>query len=317
MTLLRVGSRESPLALVQTKWVMAQLQAAWPELTLELKTFKTQGDIILDTSLSKIGDKGLFVKELEVALLLDEIDIAVHSMKDLPGVLHERLALCSVGEREDPRDVLLAPSPTRLQELPPGAVVGTSSLRRIAQFKRLRPDLDYQTIRGNLQTRLRKMEEGQYQAIILAAAGVHRLDWHDRIVQYFDPITESIPAVCQGILAVEFRQDDPKVDALLSPMRIPDVETAMAAERSFLRTLEGGCQVPVGGYAHPDPTSPGQFNMHGIALTLEGEQAIRQQVSFPPEAAVQTGKDLAETLLLSGGQVILDNIRLFQPNSAR
>lgn len=308
MKVLRVGSRESVLALVQAKHVMAMLQAAWPDVQLELKTFKTQGDIVLDTSLSKIGDKGLFVKELEDALYKNEIDLAVHSMKDMPAALPEGLCLQSVGEREDARDVLLATGHVMFQYLAPGAVVGTSSLRRIAQFKRLRADLEYLNIRGNLQTRHRKMEEGAYQGIILAAAGVHRLGWQPRIAQYFNPITESIPAVGQGILGVEFRDADDWVRDALAPLTKPEVQTAMQAERALLRRLEGGCQIPVGAYATRLKDSE-DYSIHGIILDTDGNEMIRAERVFRPETAHETGTALAEELLDAGGMKILQGIR--------
>lgn len=303
---LRVGSRESVLALVQARHVMALLTRAWPELTVQLKTFKTQGDLELDTSLSKIGDKGLFVKELETALYAGEIDIAVHSMKDMPSELPEGLTITTVGDREDPRDVLLATGHVLFQFLNPQARVGTSSLRRVAQFKRLRRDLCYETIRGNLQTRYRKMEEGQYQGIILAAAGVHRLGWQPKVAQYFDPVTESIPAVCQGILGVEFRQGDFAVAERLSALSHPAVEAAAVAERAFLRTVEGGCQVPVGAYAKPEGEG---YVLHGIILDTEGLEMVRSERAFEAGRAQEVGETLARELLDAGGRRILEKVR--------
>lgn len=302
--MLRIGSRESPLALVQTRRVMDMLTRQWPDLTLSLSTYKTQGDLVLDTSLSQVGDKGLFVKELEVALLNGEIDIAIHSLKDMPGEQPLGLALQSIGEREDPRDVLITPGHVVFPFLPQGAVIGTSSLRRIAQFKRLRGDVDYQTIRGNLNTRLKKMEDGQYQGIILAAAGVHRLGWATRIAQYFDPVTESIPAVGQGILAVEFRQDDARVAPWLAPLENPQVASAMASERAFLKTLQGGCQVPLGAYAKPIADSDG-FTLYGIVLDLEGQRCYRESMPFSSANAVSVGQQVAQSLIDAGANDIL------------
>lgn len=306
--LLQVGSRESPLALAQAHQVIALLQAAWPKLTIELKTFKTQGDIVLDTALSKIGDKGLFVKELEQAMLQGEIDVAVHSCKDLPSVLPWGLAIHSAGPREDARDVLISKEGLRFQDLPSGAVVGTSSLRRVAQLKRLRPDLKYRDIRGNLQTRLSKLEEGSYQAIVLAAAGVHRLGWQDKIIQYFDPATELLPAVAQGILAIEFREDDAWTRDLLQGLVVPEVETAMLAERAVLRTLEGGCQVPMGAYAQLD--SSGYFALQAIVLNLEGTQWIADQIGFQAAQAEVTCQAFAHQLLEQGAKAILHGIQV-------
>jgi hydroxymethylbilane synthase len=286
---------------------MELLKVAWPELSIELKTFKTQGDIVLETALSKIGDKGLFVKELEVALFQNEIDIAVHSLKDLPSHLPEGLIFQSAGHREDPRDVLLSCQGVSFFELPSGSVVGTSSLRRVAQLKRIRPDLIYQTIRGNLQTRYRKMEEGQYQAIVLAAAGVHRMGWRERIVQYFDPVHENIPAVGQGILAIEFRESDGCVHDRLERLKFPEVETAMQAERAMLITVEGGCQLPFGAHATQTPT--GEFQLHAIILNPEGDQVVSGEQSFTAHNAYSTGEALAKSLLSSGGLDILNTIR--------
>ncbi len=303
---LRLGSRESPLALAQTALVRQALLAHWPHLQLEVRTFKTQGDIILDTALSKAGDKGLFVKELEVALLQDEIDLAVHSLKDMPGELPPELVLVSALEREDPRDVLLSCDGIVFGDLPPGAVIGTSSLRREAQLRRLRADLRYEVIRGNLQTRYRKLQEGLYQAIVLAAAGVHRLGWEDRITQYFDPWTETIPAVAQGILGLEFRRDDNRVAACLAPIQVHDVEIARKAERAVLATLAGGCQLPLGAYCRP---IFGGFEMQGIVLSPDGQQRVTASLNVDAEDPAASGTALATELLNQGGRDILDVIR--------
>jgi hydroxymethylbilane synthase len=279
-------------------------------LTLSLTTYKTQGDLVLDTSLSQVGDKGLFVKELEVALLQGEIDIAIHSLKDMPGEQPAGLALQSIGEREDPRDVLITPGHILFQFLPEAAVVGTSSLRRIAQFKRLRGDVSYETIRGNLNTRLKKMEDGLYQGIILAAAGVHRLGWATRIAQYFDPVEQCIPAVGQGILAVEFRQDDARVAEWLMPLEVSQVNTVMMAERAFLKTLQGGCQVPLGAYAKPMPEDSGAFMLHGIILDLEGVRYYRASQPFKAETALTVGTAMAHQLMDAGGRDVLAELAL-------
>lgn len=307
---IRLGSRESPLALVQTEMVKRALLSHWPHLKLEIKTFKTQGDIILDTALSKAGDKGLFVKELEMALLADEIDLAVHSMKDMPGELPEGLRLVSVLDREDPRDVLLGRDGTKFMDLPGDAVIGTSSLRREAQLRRLRPDLCYKVIRGNLQTRYRKLEERQYDAIMLAAAGVHRLGWENRITQYFDSWTETIPAVTQGILGVEFRADDNRIAALLAPLQIHSVEIARKAERAVLDTLSGGCQLPLG--AHCREVFNG-FEMRAVVLSTDGLQSISADIQVDPTNPTASGTALATELLDLGAREILDTIRQSQP----
>lgn len=309
--LLRLGSRESPLALAQTHLVADALRRQWPALEIEIHTFKTQGDIILDTALSKAGDKGLFVKELEVALMEGRIDLAVHSMKDMPGELPEGLTLVSFGEREDASDVLLSKNHVRFESLPAGSVVGTSSLRREAQLRRLRSDLKYEVIRGNLQTRYRRLEEGAYAAIVLAAAGVKRLGWDDRITQTFDAWNESIPAVAQGILGIEFCLTDGRVRSLLEPLQVKSVEAVRLAERAVLATLAGGCQLPLGAYCHPTETG---YEMKGVVLSLDGTTAIYAHIAFGPGESLQAGQRLGEDLLNQGGKAILDQIRVVAPD---
>jgi hydroxymethylbilane synthase len=304
--MVRLGSRESPLALAQTHMVAAALRQQWPGLLVEIETFKTQGDLILDKALSKAGDKGLFVKELEIALLEGQIDIAVHSMKDMPGDLPHGLALLSFGQREDARDVLLSRGHVPFAELPNGAVIGTSSLRREAQLRRLRPDLQYQVIRGNLQTRYRKLEEGAYQAIVLAAAGVKRLGWEERITQFFDPWEETVPAVAQGILAVEYRQDDCKALDYLEPLTIKAVEVAKQAERAVLTALAGGCQLPLGAYCRVEEDG---CDIKGIVLSLDGQEVVTAQLPVDFNQPAESGKALAALLLDEGAREILESIR--------
>jgi hydroxymethylbilane synthase len=304
--ILCLGSRESPLALAQTHMVAEAFRKQWPDCQIEIQTFKTQGDIILDTALSKAGDKGLFVKELETALLENRIDLAVHSMKDMPGELPDGLALVSFGEREDACDVLISKDQVHFMDLPAGAVIGTSSLRREAQLRRLRADLSYEVIRGNLQTRYRKLQEGPYHAIVLAAAGVKRLGWHKRITQSFDAWEESIPAVAQGILAIEYRSGDEQIRHFLEPLQVQSVEVVRLAERSVLSTLAGGCQLPLGAYCRPTQTG---YEMKGVVLSLDGAEAIYAHTTFQAGESLQAGKKLAESLLAQGGKVILDRIR--------
>lgn len=303
---LRLGSRDSELALTQTRLVEVALMQAWPSLRAEIRPFKTQGDLILDTALSKVGDKGLFVKELEIALLQGEIDLAIHSMKDMPGELPEGLALQSALRREDARDVLLSRTGERFEDLPPGAVVGTSSLRREAQLRRRRPDLNYQTIRGNLQTRYRKLQEGPYQAIVLAAAGIHRLGWQDRISQYFD-LDEQLPAVCQGILGVEFRLADCVVREYLPAIQHAEVEAVVRAERTLLQGLQGGCQLPLGGHARP--LGEDRFQLNGIVLSPDGSLQVTGSREFTASEADAAGRELAEELLKNGAREILASLR--------
>ncbi len=294
MAVLMVGSRESELAQCQSRAFMAQWQNTYTDTTTSLKTFKTTGDIQQKEKLSEIGDKGLFTKELEIALLAGDIDVAIHSMKDMPGELPEGLALSSFGKREDPRDVMLSVNYSDFQSLPEGAVMGTSSTRRLAMLKRLRPDLTYKNIRGNLQTRYRKLDAGEYDAIILAAAGVHRLGWQERIKYYFNPQTELIPAPGQGILAVEYKQSDQVTQTKLNQLLDADTQTAMLAERTILKTLEGGCHTPLGAYAKA--LSDGQFEIIVQLLSPDGSQHQTLSEKFTAESAVETAEKLANQL---------------------
>jgi len=288
---LVLGSRESALAMAQTHMVRDALQAQHPGLTCEIKTFKTQGDIILDVALSKVGDKGLFVKELEVALLAGEIDLAVHSMKDMPSEQPEGLKLVSFGKREVPFDALVSRNHTAFEALPQGAVIGTSSLRREACLRALRPDLKIEVLRGNVQTRLCKLDAGQYDAIVLAAAGLHRLGLEARITSVFSP-ADMLPACCQGILALEYASD--AVQDMLTPLVDPVTQTCASAERAFLQTLNGGCQIPMGAYA--TPLEDGSFVMHSI-LFSDGGQCQKEAALFKPHQAEATGRQLAQRFL--------------------
>ncbi len=299
-TRLVAGSRDSALALAQTAMVIKALETRYPKLEISLKTYKTQGDIRLDTALSKIGDKGLFVKELEVALLDGEIDFAVHSLKDMPSVQPEGLVLLPFGERESPLDAFVSKQGLPFQALPPGAIIGTSSLRRGAVLKHLRPDIIVETVRGNVQTRLRKLEEGPFDAIILASAGLHRLDLSHRITHLF-PAEDMIPACCQGTLGVEIRQEE--LEAVFQPFIQHEVQVATRAERAFLRTLEGGCQVPMAAYAFH--TGEEQYRMHGLVADPSGQPLITDAIAFPADAAEEAGQNLAQQLLAQGGDSIL------------
>lgn len=244
-----VGSRRSKLAMTQTKWVIEQLKKLGAPFTFEIKEIVTKGDQILNVTLSKVGGKGLFVKEIEQAMLNKEIDIAVHSMKDMPAVLPDGLVIGTIPEREDPRDVLISKGNIPLSDLPAGAIVGTSSLRRKAQLLNIRPDLEIKWIRGNIDTRLSKLETNEYDAIILAAAGLSRMGWKkDIVTEYLDPV-DCVPAVGQGALAIECRGDDEEVLELLSKLNSDETSRAVQAERAFLNKIGGSCQVPVGGYA--------------------------------------------------------------------
>lgn len=300
VSVVRIATRSSPLALWQAYYVRDRLLALYPELTVELLEMKTQGDIILDTPLAKIGGKGLFVKELEVAMLENRADIAVHSMKDVPMEFPEGLMLAVVCEREDPRDAFVS-NHFSFAELPQGATVGTSSLRRSAQLKAQRPDLKIVSLRGNVQTRLRKLDEGQYDAIILAAAGLLRLKLQDRIRELL-PTELSLPAVGQGAVGIECRADDLPLRELLAPLNHPDTADRVRAERAMNRRLEGGCQVPIAGFAELDGD---QLSLRALVASETGERVLRTQVSGARHDAEQLGIQAAEQLLAAGAGEIL------------
>ncbi len=308
-TTLRIGSRKSPLAMVQSEWVAAQLKHHWPYLAVEIIPFVTEGDRFLDAPLSEIGDKGLFVKELEYAMLAGEIDCAIHSAKDMLSVLPEGLHMQSVGKRVDSRDVLVSLDKIAFHDLPDIAVVGTASLRRTAQLKKLRPELTYKTVRGNLQTRLKKMHDGDYDALVLAAAGIQRMGLADEITEYFHPESKMVPACAQGILAVEFRSEDTKTAECFEPLNDAETEMALQAERAFLKRLEGGCQVPMGANARLS-TNGKQFDMRGIVLSSATTDSVAASIQFDPtiEKAIAAGDELAGALLFHGAGDLLREV---------
>jgi hydroxymethylbilane synthase len=296
-----VGSRTSELALLQTKLIIEQLEKVCPDYTFSIKEINTRGDKILDVALSAIGDKGLFTKELEIAMIDEEIDMAVHSLKDLPSALPKGLTLGAVSFREKPNDVLIGQN--TFDMLPSGARVGTSSLRRKAQLKRLRPDLNYIDIRGNLNTRLRKLEEGHYEAIILAYAGIKRLNKDHLIVETFD--TDSIiPAVGQGVLAIECLDSDSELLYQLKKINNINVRAIINAERTFLKDLQGGCQVPLGAIACREE---GQIKITGFVADLEGKRYYRHSVRHIDP--IDAGLILASHLRSQGADVVLQEIR--------
>ncbi|WP_019500595.1 hydroxymethylbilane synthase [Pseudanabaena sp. PCC 6802] len=304
---VRIGSRKSQLALVQSHWVQAELQKAHSDRTFEVKTMSTQGDKILDVPLAKIGDKGLFTKELEVAMLANEVDFAVHSLKDLPTNLPEGLMLGAVTEREDPADAMVVHpkyQDLKLETLPAGAVVGTSSLRRLAQLRHHYPHLTFKDIRGNLNTRLQKLDEGEYDAIILAVAGLQRLGMGDRIHQIIDPDI-SLHAVGQGALGIECRADDAEILALFAPISHYPTTQRCLAERAFLRELEGGCQVPIGVNTAIEGD---RLTLKGIVATLDGQTLVRGEVQGSVTQSEEIGTELANQLKGKGAQAILDAI---------
>jgi len=290
MSELVIGSRGSKLALWQANHIAAQLTAHGHTTRIEI--IQTTGDKVTDVALSKVGTKGVFTKEIEEALLAGTIDLAVHSAKDMPTDLPAGLILAAFPERQDPRDALIG-------EMPDGAVVGTSSLRRAAQLKNIRPDVDIRDIRGNVDTRLRKQAEGQYSAILLAAAGLIRLGWQDRISEYLDPAV-FVPAVGQGALAIETREDGAKGHQAAARMDDPETRARLTAERAALRALGGGCQVPMGAHAILDA---GTIRIHGIVVSLDGRTAIRAHAEGPAADAGNVGIELGEKLLRAGARL--------------
>ena len=298
---LRIATRKSQLALWQAEYVRDMLTLHHPDLTVELVTMSTQGDKILDTPLAKVGGKGLFVKELERSLLDEETDIAVHSMKDVPVELPAGLHLAAICPREDPRDAFVSNHHASLDELPEGARLGTSSLRRQCQLAALRPDLEIVDLRGNVNTRLQKLDNGEYDAIILAAAGLKRLQFENRITAFLATDT-SLPAIGQGAVGIECRRDDERVNELLAPLNDPDTATRVAAERAMNQRLQGGCQVPIAGYAELEH---GVILLRGLVGRVDGSEIIRGEIAGPPEDAAHLGQVLAEDLLARGADDIL------------
>lgn len=305
---LRIATRKSPLALWQAEHVKARLQANNPDLEVELVTIKTQGDIILDVPLAKVGGKGLFVKELEVAMLEGRADIAVHSMKDVPMEFPEGLGLVTICDREDPRDAFVSNKAKTLDELPQGARVGTSSLRRQCQLREVRPDLEILDLRGNVNSRLAKMDDGQYDAIILAAAGLMRLEMEDRIASRLSP-EQSLPAGGQGAVGIECRLDDEVTKALLAPLHDEATASRVLSERALNRRLQGGCQVPIACYAELDN---GQISLRGLVGSQDGKIILRTEGQAPAADAEALGIQLAEDLLKQGAGDILEEVYGFK-----
>lgn len=311
MRTIRVGSRQSALAITQTGQTIDLLKAICAEAglpyTFEVKPIVTRGDRILDVTLSKVGGKGLFVKEIEQALLDEEIDFAVHSMKDMPFDLPEGLVIGAVPKREDPRDVLISLKGYDLAGLPANAKVGTSSLRRAAQLKARRPDLQIESVRGNIDTRLKKLETEGFDAILLAAAGMRRMGWADRITNYLDP-QECLPAVGQGALAIECRAGDKEVMELLARLNDAKTERAVRAERRFLGLLNGGCQVPIGAYAEAESDNDDStIRLTAMVASPDGTVFLRADSSGTDPMLVGTAA--AEELLARGAKQILDETR--------
>lgn len=324
---ITIGTRSSKLALWQANHVREELNKQWHGIEINLKEIKTKGDHITDVALSKIGGKGLFTKEIEDALLNGEIDLAVHSLKDLPTKLPDGLKIGAVLKRESPHDVLIQKSEVSrslrerasstpwaggqksesFKTLTAGAKIGTSSLRRIAQLKAIRPDLEYLDLRGNLDTRIRKLDKSNYDAIILAYSGVKRLDFEDRITEHFNP-KKILPAVGQGTLAIEIRENDKEIERLVLKLNDKNTMLISIAERAFLERLQGGCQVPIGAYTEIEND---KIILYGMIATLDGKRIIRDNVTSNLEIydAKKTGTSLAEKLLRSGGEEILSLVQ--------
>jgi len=296
-----IGTRSSQLALWQANWVKNELEKLYAGLIVELHRIKTRGDKILDVPLAKVGGKGLFVKEIEQALLDQKIDLAVHSMKDMPADLPKGLTIGAVPPREDPADVLISNGHSAFDRLPRGARIGTGSLRRASQLLHRRPDLTVVPLRGNLDTRLKKLATEHLDAVILAAAGIKRLGLAERITQTL-AVTTMLPAVGQGALCIETRTNDKRIAKLIAPLNDQESSIAIKAERAFLKTLEGDCQVPIAGHA---AVTGATIVMEGLVASLNGDEMIREALTGDVEAAEQLGVDLANRIIAKGGRILL------------
>jgi len=300
---MRIGTRASQLALWQANWVKSELEKKYPGMEVTLTKIKTIGDKILDVPLAQVGGKGLFVKEIEEAMLRGEIDIAVHSMKDVPTDFPEGLGLHCITKREDPRDAVISRN-VKFADLPQGARIGTSALRRQAQLLKVRPDLEMCIIRGNVETRIRKLEDDKLDAVILAAAGLKRLGFTDKVAEYLD-VDLSIPAIGQGALGIECRLADPLITETIAFFNHPATAYAVRAERALLKRCEGGCQVPIAAHGTVDGTI---LRLVGFIAAVDGSRSVRGEISGPLEQCEQLGIQLADRLLADGGKVILEEV---------
>lgn len=299
-----IGSRKSPLAITQTEWAIEQLKKVNAPFTFEIKKISTKGDRILDVTLSKVGGKGLFVKEIEQAMYDEEIDLAVHSMKDMPSKVAPGLIIGTIPSREDHRDAFISNNHIAFKDLPEGAIVGTSSLRRSSQILAIRPDLEIKWIRGNINTRLRKLKDEDYDAIILAAAGLSRMGWSKEVVtEYLDP-TISVPAVGQGALAIECRETDTELIYWLEKIRDEETTRTVTAERTFLHLLQGGCQVPIAGYAYLDGED---IVLSALVSTPDGKTILHEIVSGKDPVVV--GQEAAARLKEQGADEIVRKVK--------
>ncbi len=302
MSVVRIGARGSLLSVTQTEWVAEQLRARG--LHVEVHKIKTTGDKIQDVPLAKIGGKGLFVKEIEDALLSGAIDLAVHSMKDMPTKIPDGLHIGAIPKREDPRDALITRNNITWANLPSGSKIGTSSLRRQAQLKRSRPDLLFAPLRGNLDTRIRKLSNGEIDAIVLATAGLNRMGWQDKITERLS-VDVSLPAIGQGALAIECKIEDQQTNAAIAFLNDPKTACEIAAERALMIRLEGGCQTPIAGFAEE---SAGEITLTAVVLNLDGTQIVRERQTAPIAQAAALGTRVAEALLSHGGEEILKSL---------
>jgi hydroxymethylbilane synthase len=301
---LKIGTRGSSLAVAQSGWVKSVIESRRPEISVELIRIKTKGDKIIDSALSKIGGKGLFVKEIEDALLRKDVDLAVHSIKDVPAEIPEGLCLPVFPEREDPRDAFISREYATVYDLPEGASVGTGSLRRSSQLLRLRPDLKIVPMRGNVDTRLKRIESGDYQAIILAAAGLKRLGLSANIRQFLSH-DECLPAIGQGALGLEVREDDDRILDVLQFFNHRETELTVRAERAFLKGLDGGCQVPIAGIGMIEDAG---ILLKGMVAELDGSRIIKDEIKGPEDNPEELGFTLAEMLLSAGAEKILAGV---------
>lgn len=301
---LKIGTRGSSLAVTQSEWIGERITSCYPDISVELVRIKTKGDKIIDSPLSKIGGKGLFVKEIEDALLKKNIDIAVHSIKDVPAELPDGLCLPVFPEREDPRDAFISKEYISLSDLPEGSSIGTGSLRRSSQIMNIRPDFKIVPLRGNVDTRLKRLESGDVKAVILAVSGLNRLGLSEIITQRLPP-DKFLPAIGQGALGLELRKDDERTFEILSSLNHTPTELAVRAERAFLKKLEGGCQVPIAGYGVIEDNV---ISLKGMVAELDGSVIIKDEVRGHRDQPEELGFELAESLLSSGADKILAEV---------
>ncbi len=301
-----IGTRGSTLALWQANHVKQQIEKAFPEIRIDINVIKTTGDRITDRPLSMVGGKGLFVKEIETALLNGSIDLAVHSMKDMPGELPEGLVIGAIPERANPFDVLISAQGQRFKDYPQGAVIGTSSLRRGSQLKYLRPDLEIKSIRGNLDTRLKKLKSGEYAAIVLAAAGLERLGQGSQITEYLTE-DDMVPAVGQGALCIETRENDPDMAEILSFLNHDPTRICVTGERAFLKEIEGSCHIPVACFGK---IRDNRVWLTAVVVSEDGRSLIKKTIESLPEQVTETGQELAKLVLNNGGQRILEALNI-------